>query len=330
MKHGVLEINHLLGWFSQPETSIYVGFLASYVGWHRHIRTWCVEEDVAVARAKALPARGCGCGVQGKHQICFLSKKNGTFPKNIPICSMYGIFTNICIHLPMNHPNVGRDTVLEQMGSWNFNHVKWNLGKTRMNHPPNHHFHRWCKPVPNGWFFVRAYSKVWCQRTRGCVENVVAPRDKCMWEGSLLLEECQDIKKHLASGKPLQKSMERSSAILCIFTGKTQDCNGSFSIVMLIYHRVYWLAVWTIIYCSIQGMTILIDSYFSEGVKPATRCVFAWRKRSQEQFYCMPRREMPGSTQPESVLVWYAKLLLRQHLPSRCFPVSKMFDPPFL
>ena len=31
----------------------------------------------------------------------------------IPICSMYGIFTNIC---PKNHPNVGKYTIHEAYG----------------------------------------------------------------------------------------------------------------------------------------------------------------------------------------------------------------------
>ena len=28
------------------------------------------------------------------------------------------------------------------------------VGQTMINHPPNHHFYRWYKPFPNGWFII--------------------------------------------------------------------------------------------------------------------------------------------------------------------------------
>ena len=28
------------------------------------------------------------------------------------------------------------------------------VGHTMINHPPNHHFYRWYKPFPNGWFII--------------------------------------------------------------------------------------------------------------------------------------------------------------------------------
>ena len=32
--------------------------------------------------------------------------------------------------------------------------IQWPLFQTIINHSPNHHFYRWYKPFPNGWFIV--------------------------------------------------------------------------------------------------------------------------------------------------------------------------------
>ena len=45
-----------------------------------------------------------------------------------------------------------------------------NVGKTIINHPSNHHFYRWYKPFPNGWFPTLFYPHYlgpewsWCLR----------------------------------------------------------------------------------------------------------------------------------------------------------------------
>ena len=46
-------------------------------------------------------------------------------------------------------------------------YIQDNVGKTIINNPPNHHFYRWYKPFPNGWFmalFYQHYHDIWSYR----------------------------------------------------------------------------------------------------------------------------------------------------------------------
>ena len=48
-----------------------------------------------------------------------------------------------------------------------------NVGKTRINHPPNHHFYRWYKPFPNGWCMALFFPHCWVKpRAHRCRPHV--------------------------------------------------------------------------------------------------------------------------------------------------------------
>ena len=63
--------------------------------------------------------------------------------------------------------------------------VHISIGKTIINHPPNHHINRWYEPFPNGWFIIVFYPQwnIYKSRSRSPPHSSPVPKiSKMFWQ----------------------------------------------------------------------------------------------------------------------------------------------------